>query len=176
MRKLYNAIARGSEKRPFMTLTASLTLYCKHHVRYTSIASWVYPDLRSFLYGVFYSNFDGLQKNMCLNELIISLPLRLHTFFKFHAAASNSTFHWLDWVRTDLLIENSFRAGRTVSVHSNFSGTRLLSVPVGAVICYAFFVYPTLSPSSAVLTLPFFHGRQPYCTKLTPTPHFRARF
>ena len=38
-----------------------------------------------------------------------------------------------------------------MSVHNNFSGSPLLSVPIGAVICYAFFVNPTLPPSSAVL-------------------------
>ena len=50
--------------------------------------------------------------------------------------------------------------GRTVSVHKNFSGTRLLSVLVGAVISYAF------------LSTPHFLRRQPYWTVWhTPSPH-----
>ena len=71
--------------------------------------------------------------------------------------------HWL----------NSFLAGRTVSVHKNSSGAHLLSVPVGAVIYYAFLSTPLFLGRQPYYTdwqPPLFYGRQPYCSELTP--HF----
>ena len=90
-------------------------------------------------------------RNGNISELqqLPTLKWRKISYSKFFQSI-NSAFHWLHWVCTDSLIENSFRAGCTVSVHKNFSGTRLLSVPVGAMIYYAF------------LSTPLFLRRQPY--------------